>query len=51
LLFGAGVPKIKDGASTKPTLDAAEKVMLVKAALLSGWDAHDEKKGWPGSTS
>jgi hypothetical protein len=57
--FGAGLPKIKGGASTKPALDAVEETSPVdasaKTAPPSEWDAPDEKKGWPwpqpGSTS
>ena len=57
--FGAGLPKIKAGASSEPTLEAAEEASpveaSVKAAPPSEWDAPDEKKGWPwpqpGSTS
>jgi hypothetical protein len=53
--FGAGLPEIKEDASTKLTPDAAEEAGPVNAALPSEWDTPDEKRGWPwpqpGSTS
>ena len=53
--FGAGLPKIKEDASTKLTPDAAEEAGPGKTALASDWDAPEEKRGWPwpqpGSTS
>jgi hypothetical protein len=57
--FGTGLPRMRGGASTEPTLDVAKDVgqvgASVKAAQISEWDASDEKRGWPwpepGSTS
>jgi hypothetical protein len=53
--FGAGLPEIKEDASTKLTPGAGEEAGQVKAALPSEWDTADEKRGWPwpqpGSTS